>query len=84
MDRAAIVQTVTAAVISSDDDRPVVDRPSFAPESPDGGLSTFAIVLLTAVGVILLATVALVAALVALRSRRVGPEQPPFDDLPSI
>ena len=84
VDRTAIVQTVTAAVISSDDDRPVVDRPSFAPESPDGGLSTFAIVLLTAVGVILLATVALVAALVALRSRRVGPEQPPFDDLPSI
>ena len=84
VDRTAIVQTVTAAVISSDDDRTVVDRPVSTPESSDGGLSTFAIVLLVAVGVILLVIVALVAALVAMRSRRVGPEQPPFDELPSI
>ena len=84
VDRTAIVQTVTAAVISSDDDRTVVDRPVSTPESSDGGLSIFAIVLLAAVGVILLVIVALVAALVAMRSRRVGPEQPPFDELPSI
>ena len=84
VDRTAIVQTVTAAVIPSDDDRTVVDRPASEPESPDGGLSAFTIFWLVAVGVILLAIVALAAALVALRSRRVGPAQPPFDDLPNV
>ena len=84
INRTAIVQTVTAAVIPSDDDRTVVDRPASAPESPDGGLSTLSIVLLAVVGFIVLAMITGIVALVALRSRRVGPEQPPFDDLPSI
>ena len=84
VNRTAIVQTVTAAVIPSDNDRTLVDRPASEPETSDGGLSTFTIFWLVAVGVSLLATVALVAALVALRSRRVAPEQPPFDDLPSV
>ncbi len=84
VNRTAIVQTVTAAVILSDDDRTVVDRPASAPESPDGGLSTLSIVLLAVVAFIVLAMIVGVVALVVMRSRRVGPEQPPFDELPSI
>ena len=84
VDRTAIVQTVTAAVIPSDDDRTVVDRPVAQPESPDGGLSTLSIVSLAVVGFIVLAMIIVVVALVVMRSRRVGPAQPPFDESPTV
>ena len=77
VDRTAILQTVTAAVIPSDDDRTVVDLPAAQPESPDGGLSTLSIVSLAVVGFIVLAMIIGVVALVVMRSRRVGPAQPP-------
>ena len=84
VDRTAILQTVTAAVIPSDDDRTVVDLPAAQPESPDGGLSTLSIVSLAVVGFIVLAMIIGAVALVVMRSRRVGPAQPPLDELPSI
>ena len=84
VDRTAIVQTVTAAVILSDDDRTVVDRPVTQPESPDGGLSTLSIVSLAVVGFIVLAMIIVVVALVVMRSRRVGPAQPPVDESPNV
>ena len=84
VDRTAIVQTVTAAVIPSDDDRTVVDRPASEPESPDGGLGTLSIAMLAVVALIVLVMVLGIGLLLVMRSRRVGPEQPPFDDLPSI
>ena len=77
VDRTAILQTVTAAVIPSDDDRTVVDLPAAQPESPDGGLSTLYIVSLAVVGFIVLAMIIGAVALVVMRSRRVGPAQPP-------
>ena len=77
VDRTAILQTVTAAVIPSDDDRTVVDLPAAQPESPDGGLSTLSIVSLAVVGFIVLAMIIGVVALVVMRSLRVGPAQPP-------
>ena len=84
MDRTAIVQTVTAAVILSDDDRTVVDRPVAQPESPDGGLSTLSIVSLAVVGFIVLGMIIGAVALVVMRSRRVGPAQPPVDESPNV
>ena len=84
VDRTAILQTVAAAVIPSDDDRTVVDLPAAQPESPDGGLSTLSIVSLAVVGFIVLAMIIGAVALVVMRSRRVGPAQPPLDELPSI
>ena len=71
VDRTAIVQTVTAAVISSGDDQTVVDRPVTKLESPDDGLSTLSIVFLAVVGFIVLAMIIGVVALVMMRSRRV-------------
>ena len=84
VDRTAILQTVTAAVIPSDDDRTVVDLPAAQPESPDGGLSTLSIVSLAVVGFIVLAMIIVAVALVVMRSRRVGPAQPPVDESPNV
>ena len=84
MDRTAIVQTVTAAVIPSDDDRTVVDRTAAQLELPEGGLSTLSIVSLAVLGFIVLAMIIVVVALVVMRSRRVGPAQPPFDESPNV
>ena len=84
MDRTAILQTVAAAVIPSDDDRTVVDLPAAQPESPDGGLSTLSIVSLAVVGFIVLAMIIGAVALVVMRSRRVGPAQPPVDESPNV
>ena len=84
VDRTAIVQTVTAAVISSDDDRTVVDRPVTKLESPDDGLSTLSIVFLAVVGFSVLAIIIGVVALVMMRSRRVESEYPPLDESPNV
>ena len=48
------------------------------------GLSTLSIVSLAVVGFIVLAMIIGAVALVVMRSRRVGPAQPPFDELPGI